>query len=308
MILNTGSRTDIPAYYSEWFYNRIAAGYVLTRNPFNPKAVLEYKLSPEVIDIICFCTKNPYPMLARLDELDNFKQFWFVTITPYGRDIEPNLPKKQLVIESFQRLADKVGINNISWRYDPILINDKYSVEYHLRAFEQMCKQLAGYTNQCVISFIDLYEKTKRNFPEVREVTNEEQELLTSTFVTIASKHDIKIYTCSESEHLAKFGVITEGCMSKRVLEAAVGYNLKVPTKLKTRASCECLLGSDIGMYNTCLHGCKYCYANFDMGLVNQNYQQHNVESPLLIGELKAGEQVHQVEQKLYYDHQLSLF
>lgn len=308
MILNTGSRTDIPAYYSDWFFNRVAEGYVLVRNPFNPKSILKYKLSPDVIDIICFCTKNPYPMLARLDELSNFKQFWFVTITPYGRDIEPNVPNKHRVIESFKSLSDKVGINNIGWRYDPIFISDKYNVEYHLRAFKTMVTELSGYTNQCVISFIDLYEKTKRNFPSARAVTKEEQELLTKEFALIAKEYNIEIYTCSENPKLAKFGVRTDGCMSQNVLEKAVGYNLKVPNKLRTRATCDCLLGSDIGTYNTCMHACKYCYANFDMGLVSSNYQKHNKLSPLLIGEVQPEDTIKDAKQELFYDNQLSLF
>ncbi|EHO16630.1 hypothetical protein HMPREF9623_01329 [Stomatobaculum longum] len=103
MILNTGCRTDIPAYYSRWFYNRINAGYVCTRNPYRPNQVLKYRLDPELVDILCFCTKNPAPMLPRLAELDRFRQFWFVTLTPYGKEIEPNVPYKRTVSESIRR-------------------------------------------------------------------------------------------------------------------------------------------------------------------------------------------------------------
>lgn len=308
MILNTGNRTDIPAYYSEWFYNRINSGYVLTRNPFNPKRVIRYELSPDLIDVICFCTKNPYPMLERLSEISHFKQFWFVSITPYGKDIEPNVPNKHKVIESFQQLSEKVGINNVSWRYDPILINDKYTIEYHLRSFEKIAASLENYTNSCVISFIDLYQKTKRNFPRIEEVSNADQEFLASSIAKVAEKYNIRIYTCSESEHLKKYGIDVSGCMTKEVLEKAVGYNMTVPSLQQTRPTCNCILGSDIGMYNTCLHGCRYCYANYNNYEVQENARQHDVNSPLLVGGLADDDVITRAKQQLYYQKQTTLF
>ncbi|SEW43205.1 DUF1848 family protein [[Clostridium] fimetarium] len=170
MIINTGCRTDIPAYFSDWFYNRIKDGYVLTRNPYYEEQVMKYRLTPDVVDCLSFCTKNPEPMLDSLNEIDAFRQFWFVTITPYGKEIEPNVPEKEKVMESFKQLSKKVGVNAIGWRYDPIFITDKYSVEYHINEFEKMAEILSGYTDNCVISFIDLYAKTKRNFSGVKEV------------------------------------------------------------------------------------------------------------------------------------------
>ncbi|MDE7061813.1 MAG: DUF1848 domain-containing protein, partial [Lachnospiraceae bacterium] len=178
MILNTGSRTDIPAYYSDWFYNRMEEGYVLVRNPYYPAQVTKYRLDPEVIDVMVFCTKNPLPMLERISLLSAFDTFWFVTITPYEQDIEPYVPPKEQVIDSFRRLSELVGRDRISWRYDPIFITDKYSVSFHIEQFGQMAKALSGYTDQCVVSFIDLYEKTRRNFNGVRSVTADEQEQL----------------------------------------------------------------------------------------------------------------------------------
>ena len=124
MILNTGSRTDIPAYYSDWFYNRIDDGYVLTRNPYNPQQVLKYILDPSVVDVLVFCTKNPKPMFSRIEKLKEYRQFWFVTLTPYGKDIEPNVPKKTTVVESIKKLSSLVGNKSVSYRYDPIFITE----------------------------------------------------------------------------------------------------------------------------------------------------------------------------------------
>ena len=163
MIIHTGNRTDIPAFYSKWFVNRLKEEFVLVRNPYNPRAVTRFWLKPDVVDLIAFCTKNPAPMLRCMDLLEPFGQYWFVTITPYGKDIEPNVPEKDCVMEDFKRLSCIAGVDSVGWRYDPIFIDEKHSVEWHLAEFERMAENLAGYTRVCVISFIDLYEKTKNN-------------------------------------------------------------------------------------------------------------------------------------------------
>jgi len=309
MIINTGCRTDIPAYFSEWFYNRIKAGYVLTRNPYYEEQVMKYRLTPKVVDCLSFCTKNPEPMLERLDEIDGFKQFWFVTITPYGKEIEPSVPKKQKVMESFKQLSKKVGVNAIGWRYDPIFITDKYSVEYHINSFEKMAEVLSGYTNNCVISFIDLYAKTKRNFFGVKEVSKIERITLGKAFVAIGQKYGINIRTCCEGEELKEYGVDVTGCMTQPIIERAIGCNLDVPkNKKSSRAACNCLLGNDIGVYNTCAHGCIYCYANYNQETVRQNMRQHNPNSPFLIGTVKEGDIIREAKQDSYRNEQITLF
>ena len=168
MILQTGFRTDIPAFYSEWFANRLRAGYVLVRNPYNPQAVTRYELNPDMVDLIGFCTKNPAPMLQKMDLLRSYGQYWFVTITPYGPEIEPHVPPKKTVLCDFVALSEIVGPDSIGWRYDPIFLSDTYTVERHIQEFTRMAAVLAGHTHTCVISFIDLYEKVRRNFPHVK--------------------------------------------------------------------------------------------------------------------------------------------
>lgn len=309
MILNTGCRTDIPAYYSKWFYNRIKDGYVLTRNPYYPQQVLKYRLDPEVVDILCFCTKNPEPMLSRISELKGFRQFWFVTMTPYGKEIEPYVPDKANVLESIKKLSDLVGAKAVGWRYDPIFITEKYSADAHVRAFEEMAAGLQGKVNSCVISFLDLYEKTRRNFPTARAVTGKEQLLLAAELAKIGAHYGIPIRTCCENPALAKCGVDVSGCMTREVLEAAAGCRLMVPKKKKSpRAQCNCLLGADIGMYNTCPHGCIYCYANYDRKTVEENVKQHDPDSPFLIGGFREGDKIIEVHQESYIDGQLTLF
>lgn len=308
MILNTGSRTDIPAFYSDWFYNRIQEGYCLVRNPYYPEQVTKYVLSPQVIDAIVFCTKNPQPMLDRLSLLSQYCTFWLVTITPYEQDIEPCVPRWSKVIDNFRYLSRQVGVDRMSWRYDPIFISQKYSVSYHIERFEQMAEDLQGYTRQCVVSFIDLYEKTKRNFPQARSVTAAQQEQLIETFSKIAAAKGMQIHLCCEDRALTRANVDADGCLSQTVLERAIGSALHVPKKKMARDACSCLLGADIGMYNTCGHGCLYCYANCDNESVRVNRKLHDPASPLLIGHLHETDIIKEAEQKLWQDGQLSLF
>ncbi|MBQ9157385.1 MAG: DUF1848 domain-containing protein [Eubacterium sp.] len=306
MILNTGSRTDIPAFYSEWFINRIQEGFVMARNPFYPTQVTRFRIDPELLDIIAFCTKNPTPMLSHMDELTRFRQFWFVTITPYGKEIEPAVPDKREICESFRELSSIVGKSCVGWRYDPIFLSETYTVKYHLQAFEQIASMLEGYTEQVVISFIDLYEKTKRNYPEAKEVAKKDRLILGEAMAEIGSKHGMQIYTCLEGADLAPYGVNTGGCMTKEVLEHAIGEELQIPSGLSpARKGCRCLLGSDIGAYNTCLHFCRYCYANYDKESVLRNRKLHDPSSPLLVGHLLDGDQVREANQVRYRTGQL---
>ena len=235
MIINTGQRTDIPAFYSDWFVNRLKAGFVLVRNPYNPRSVTRYRLSPEVVDLIGFCTKNPAPMLPHLDLLRPYGQYWYVTITPYGKEIEPGVPDKREVLDRFRRLSDIVGPDRMGWRYDPVFISGDYPAERHIRAFEYMAQTLSGYTRTAVISFVDLYEKTKRNFPEVRPVTAEQRLQLGKAFVEIAGQYGMTLRPCGEGDELAPFGADCSGCMTVAMYEQALGRRLKVPKTAPAR-------------------------------------------------------------------------
>ena len=308
MIINTGMRTDIPAFYSEWFMNRIREGFVLVRNPYCPERITRYELNTDVVDCLAFCTKDPAPMLKYLDELKAYHQYWFVTITPYGKEIEPNVPPKEEVMHSFIALSRSVGIDCVGWRYDPIFIDRVYTPERHINDFELMCKTLSGHTKVCVISFIDLYEKVKRNFPQARTVTQQERIALGKAFADIGSRYGITIKACAEGNDLATYGVDCGGCMTRQTFEKAIGSNIIVPKKRSQRAECACVLGTDIGAYDTCGHLCRYCYANYDHENVRRNMRLHDPDSPLLVGKVQAGEIIHQAVQESWIDRQLSFF
>ncbi|MBQ1316123.1 MAG: DUF1848 domain-containing protein [Lachnospiraceae bacterium] len=306
MIINTGQRTDIPAFYAEWFANRLREGFVCVRNPYDPGRVSRYRLDPAVVDVIGFCTKNPAPMFPYMDLLSDYGQYWFVTITPYGRDIEPNVPDKHRLIDDFRTLSGIVGIRSAGWRYDPVFISDRYTEEYHLRAFEKIASALDGCTETAVISFIDLYPKVRRNFPEVKEVTKEQRLRLGREFIRIAAAHGMTLRPCAEGDELAPYGADCSGCMKISDYEKAIGRRLNAPARKGARAECACYLACDIGAYNTCRHLCRYCYANAESAEVLAQSRLHDPKSPLLIGHLRNDDRIHDVPQKSWIDDQMS--
>lgn len=307
MIIQTGNRTDIPAFYSEWFANRLKEGFVCVRNPFNPQSVTYYSLDPSVVDLIVFCTKNPRPMFKHLDLLQPYHQYWFVTITPYGKDIEPNVPEKSAVIESFQKLSSIIGPDNMCWRYDPIFIDDTWTPTRHIETFREMCKCLSRSTHIAVISFIDLYEKVKHNFPEAGTVSIQTQLFLTEAFVKIGKEYGMTIKPCGESKILETVGADCSGCMTKSTFETAIGQNLILPPNPNNRRECACYITGDIGAYNTCGHFCRYCYANADRKAVIASMKRHDPKSPLLIGHLTPDDKISKPKQTSWIDPQLRL-
>lgn len=309
MIIQTGMRTDIPAFYSDWFINRIKEGFVLVRNPYNPIQVTRYSLSPDVVDLISFCTKNPAPMLSKMDHLAPYGQYWFVTITPYGKDIEPNVPDKDKVMADFKRLSDIAGVNSIGWRYDPILIDDNHSVQWHISEFGKMAKELSGYTHTCVISFIDIYKKVEKNFPEAHAVRHDDKITIGKAFIEIAKQYGMTIRPCAEGNELEAYGADCSGCMTVNTYETALDSHLNVPKKGRNQRNgeCACLLGTDIGAYDTCGHLCRYCYANTDPDLVRQNMKKHDPKSPFLLGGYTPDDIIHEADQKSWIDKQLRL-
>lgn len=306
MIINIGQRTDIPAFYSEWFHNRLEEGFVMVRNPYNPDVVTRYELKPSVVDLLVFGTKNPAPMFPYLGDLENFDQYWFVTITPYGRDIEPYVPDKEQVMEDFKYLSRQVGAGAIAWRYDPIFLSERYTVEKHIESFSYMAERLEGSTGTVVTSFIDLFRKVRRNFPEAREVSREDGIVLTKELSAIAKAHGMKLKLCAESPEYAKYGADCSGCATKEVYEEVLGGSLQIPSSVHpARDECSCLLGADIGAYNSCGHFCKYCYANDERSLIEHNMALHDPHSPFLIGNSAPGDLVRDAKQSGWLDLQL---
>ena len=310
MILSVSRRTDIPSYYSEWFYRRLKEGFVWVRNPMNPKQISEISLSPEVVDGIVFWTKNPAPMLERLEELSPYSYYFQFTLTPYDRDVECNLPPKEELIATFQRLSAAAGRERVVWRYDPILLNEKYTIAYHVQQFEYFCDQLAACTEKCTISFLDLYQNMKRRIAplHITAPTPAQQEELAQAFGEIATAHGLGIDTCAETADFARFGIGHAACIDRERLERIAGCSLHLERDRNQRAACGCAASIDIGAYHTCRNGCIYCYANHDQRLVNESGSRLDLTSPLLCSQRRPEDQVKIREVHSCREGQISLF
>lgn len=300
MILSVSRRTDIPAFYSEWFFNRLKDGFVFVRNPMNIHQVSRITLSPEVIDCIVFWSKNPRPMLTRLEELKDYMYYFQFTINPYDKGLEMSVPKKEGIISTFKELSKAIGPKRVIWRYDPILLTDQMDIEYHVHYFEEIAKRLNGFTNTCVVSFVDLYRKTQNNLKEthVREPSQEEMLNLSAHLFTIARQYGITIQTCAEEIALESVGIKHGRCVDNALIEDLLGVKLVVSKDPNQRKECGCVQSIDIGEYNTCAHGCKYCYANFRDNIVMRNRAEHDPNSPLLVGHIGEADKI--VDRKLF--------
>ena len=284
MILNISGRTDIVAFYSDWLMNRLDEGFIDVRNPFNPKMVS--RIMMDDVDLLFFCTKNPIPILDKLKDIKK-KVYFHVTLTPYKNDIEPNIPPKGNVVEAVKKLSNLIGKENLVIRYDPIFINDKYTLEYHVKAFDKLCNLLDGYVEKILISFIDDYKNVRNNYKilKYKQLTENDYKVIGMSFSESAKKHHINVHTCAEVRDLTEYGFIHDECMSKELALKLTGKTYK-KWKARKNVPCQCVEMVDIGVYNSCKHFCKYCYANYDEKTVNDNYNKHNSKSSLLIGEL----------------------
>lgn len=286
MIISISRRTDIPAFYSEWFFNRVREGFVKTRNPFNPEIITEVSLKPGDVDCMVFWSKNPENLINRISELDEYQYYFLFTITPYESDLEPNLPDKKEIITTFISLSELIGKNRVIWRYDPILLNEKYSINYHEEAFSRLAEKLGSSTCKCIISFITMYNKSKRNLQGtgVRSVTEDEKLIISQKLKRMSDQYGIILETCAEPVDLGSVGISAASCIDIKLIEHLAGKKLNIPKDKNQRENCGCTKSTDIGAYNTCMHQCLYCYANQSHSRVEANFHNHHVKSPYQIG------------------------
>lgn len=285
MVLNVSGRTDIVAFYSDWFIERYKEGYVDVRNPFYPKLIS--RIYFKNVDLILFCTKNPIPILDKLKYIDKPILF-YVTLTPYKKDIEPNVLPKGIIIEAIKKLSKVIGIDNLTIRYDPIFISEKYNLDYHIKAFDKLCSLLNGYVNKIIVSFIDDYKNVRKNgkILNFREFTEKDYEIIGKNFSEIAKENGMTVQTCFENRNLVEYGFIKGECLSHELAYKLTGKKYKT-WKARKGANCNCVEMVDIGVYNSCKHFCKYCYANYDEKQVNNNFNNHFKDSSLLVGRIE---------------------
>ena len=287
MIISASRRTDIPSYYSDWFFNRIKEKYVYVRNPINIRQVSKINLSAEFVDCIVFWSKNPEPMIDKLYLIKNYKYYFQFTLTSYGTDIEKNIPsKRKKIFDTFKKLSDKIGSKKVIWRYDPIMITDKYDLDYHKKYFEKIAKTLSGYTERCIISFMDIYSKVKRNMKEIKfyDINKDTNSIieLSKHISEVGKVFNIKIETCAEEIELKDFGIGHAKCIDDKLISEIIGYDINAKKDKNQRLPCGCVESFDIGAYNTCLSKCVYCYANYSESKIKEMVKNYDKNSPIL--------------------------
>lgn len=293
MILSVSRRTDVPRYYMDWFLARLEAGFVLVRNPMNHGQVSRVGLGREAVDCIAFWTKDPGPLLARREALAGYPYFVQFTLNPYGGDIERGLAEKGLLLERFRRLAGEIGPGRTLWRYSPVLRGRGHGEDSHLRDFESFAKTLAGCTYRCRVSFLDVYKKiapTLRSM-DIAPFEGETQQRLAGEFTVIGATYGIKVDGCGNLD-LSALGWEKGGCISPQMVAQATGLAAPSGKDPGQPSHCACIPTVDIGSYNSCPHGCVYCYANRSLSSATARYESHNPAAPMLCDELGATDKV----------------
>lgn len=301
MLLNISGRTDIINYYAEWLFNRFKAGFAYSRNSLFQNSVRRYDLTPDKVDCIIFGSKNYEPVLGRIHTItERFKTYFNYTITAYGKDIEPGVPDIDTSIETFLALAKIVGARRLAWRYDPILLTKQYTVQRHIETFKYISGRLAGYLDRCIFSFVEMYKKHDVNLPELIAITPEEMDVVAREIGAIAVKRGILLQTCGPEGNYTRYGIETSGCITLNMLARANDLQFRNLKHKGFRKGCHCIESRDLGALNSCLNGCKYCYANKNAELPCENYRQHDPFSPLLIGQLKPTDILQPGSQKTF--------
>lgn len=295
MILSISRRTDIPAFYSEWLIRRLRQGEVLVRNPMNYHQVGRIVLDPQNTCCLVFWSKNPEPLLAHLAEIDalGYRSSFLFTLNAYGEDVEAHLPPRSQRLDTFRRLARAIGKEGVVWRYDPIFFNRHYTLDFHRQAFANLAASLNGFTERCIVSFIEMYKKCRRNMAALAadEMSLEDRLTLLQDFNNIAENHHIRLQSCAAGEEL-RSAIAPGKCIDGELLARRFGGNLHVVKDKHQRSACGCTASIDIGAYHSCPHGCLYCYANHNPAIARRNCNAHDPESPLLLGNLEDQDRI----------------
>lgn len=310
MIISASRRTDIPAFYADWFINRMREGHLFVQNPFNAHKHSKVNLSPDVVDAIVFWTKNPKPLLRHLEELDElgFKYYFQFTLTGYPKAIEPSVPQFEEVISTFKELSNRLGADRVVWRFDPIIISDITDADFIFNNFERIAEQLQKYTKRVMISFADFYKKVLRNLNRVENEmnikfydvsANEDQINRISSYLSeIAHNNSIQIFSCAEEYDLSGCGIEHGKCIDDGLLKDLFGVALNVQKDKHQREACGCVQSQDIGQYNSCIHDCVYCYANYNKNVAHRNKSLHDPDSPFLVGNNNHVQQIPKEEKE----------
>ncbi len=294
MIISASRRTDIPAFYSEWFMNRVREGFLLVQNPFNAHQVTHVDLSPGNVDVIVFWTRDPRPLIGRLDELDTlgYRYYFQFTLTGYPKVLEPSVPPVTEQLSAFKALSGKIGAERVIWRFDPIILSDLTPERSVIEGFDRLARELSGSTSRVVISFLHLYTSVKRNLARSgQDITSPDEaqaRRIARGLADIAAVNSMEIVSCAGTLDLSAEGVGRGKCIDDRLIKKLFGLTVSDRKDRYQRESCLCVESKDVGRYATCTHGCVYCYANSSRTAAHRNRVLHDPESPFLVGKDEA--------------------
>jgi DNA repair photolyase len=303
MIISASRRTDIPAFYSEWFINRIREGFLLVRNPFNAHQVKRVDLSPANVDTIVFWTRNPRPLLKHLGELDarGYRYYFQFTITGYPKVLEPFVPPTAEQVSTFKELSRRIGPNRVVWRFDPIILSDITPEGIVVETFSHLARELSGSTSRVVISFVHLYRSVRRNLAALGRTqnvafhdesrTDDQARRIAKALAEIAGTHSMEIVSCAEKMDLSSVGITHGACIDAILIGEILGQAVTHRKDRYQRENCRCAESQDIGQYGTCTHGCIYCYASSNAPLARRNRSLHDPESPFLVAPVDSPDQ-----------------
>ena len=283
-IISVSRRTDIPAHYMDWFARRLKSGYALARNPLNKNQSRQVSLLPEDVSCLVFWSKDPTPLLSRLDILTPYAYYLHNTVNAYGSGLEPGLPPLAKRLDTFRRLADALGAERMLWRYDPILYSPEHGADFHAESFAHIAGTLRGYTQRITVSFLDMYAKIEKpaRALSLRRPHDSEARLLLPMLAAIARQNGLSIQACAEADDYASLGVSRARCIDPLLIARITGKPVSLTKDKNQRPACGCAPSVDIGAYHTCPHGCVYCYANSSLRRALDSYAQHDPNTPSL--------------------------
>jgi hypothetical protein len=300
MIISASRRTDVPAFYSRWFMKRIEAGYCDVPNPFNPKQVSQVSLKPEDVDVIVFWTRNASPLLHRLEELDRngYRTLFLYTLMDNPRSMDPRCPSLEEALATFKTLSERIGPGRITWRYDPMVFSNATPPDFHRKTYEEISRHLRGYTSRSIISVVNIYKKARQRLSGLREKGIEVMECEEKAFgelmgfmAAVALDRGMALSGCAQEKDLTGYGVLPGKCIDDGQIREVLGLEVNHAKDPSQRKACRCVVSKDIGMYDTCLYGCAYCYATTNFDKAKENYRRHDPASPALVAPLALQEE-----------------
>ncbi len=294
MILSASRRTDLPAFYPTWWMNRVRAGFCEVPNPFRPSQVSRVSLAPQDVDAVVFWTRNPLPILAHLDEMEDrgLRTVFLVTLVGHPRELDPHCLSLERAVRAFGRLSERLGPERVTWRYDPLIMSQATDAEWHRRRFGELARRLSGLTRCCKLSLVDLYPRlaprlrTLEGTPHQIEAPLPDAGLLRD-LVEMAEQNSIRLESCAED--LDAFGIPAGSCIDADQIGRAFGLELSRLQDPGQRQACRCAPSRDIGMYDSCPAGCVCCYAVRDFKRARLNRRRHDPLAATMLPLQQAG-------------------